>query len=65
VLVRLSQVDDDGPLLRGKQLMNRHKAMEDPPCGWHLGRFAFLVRKRCSVVLECGANAVLQGRIHQ
>jgi hypothetical protein len=64
-LVRLSQVDDDGPLLRDKQQMNPDKVREDPPCGWRLERFAFLVWKRGSMVLERGANAVFQGRLHQ
>jgi hypothetical protein len=50
VLVFLSQVDDDGPLLGDKQQMNPNKVMEDPPCGWRLGRVAFLglCRKFCS-----------------
>jgi hypothetical protein len=65
VLVLRSQVEDDGPLWRDTQQMNPDKVMEDPPCGWRLGRFALLVWKRCAMVLECGPNAGLQGRIHQ
>ena len=45
--------------------MNPDKVVEDPPCGGRLGGFALLVWKRGSMGLERGANAVLQGRIHQ
>ena len=34
MLVLLSQVDDDRPLLRDKQHIDPDKVMEDPPCGW-------------------------------
>jgi hypothetical protein len=64
VLVLLRQVDDEGPLWREKQPRKPDTVMEDPPCGWRLGRLAVLVWNRGAMVLERGANAGLQGRIH-
>jgi hypothetical protein len=59
VVVLRSQVDDEGLLVRENQPMHPDKVMEDPPCGWRLGRLTLLVWQRCSMVLECGANTVL------
>lgn len=58
VLVRLRQVEDDGPLVRETPPMHPDTVREDPPCGWRLGRVALLVWKRGSMVLKCGAHAV-------
>jgi hypothetical protein len=65
VLVRLRQGEDDGPLWGEKQQMNPNKVVEDRPCGGRRGRLACLVWKRGAMVLARGANAVLQGRLHQ
>ena len=64
VLVLRSQVHDDGPLLRDTQYMHADKVVEHPPGSGRLGGLAFLVRKRGAMVLECGANAGLSGRIY-
>ena len=63
--VLVGQIEHEEPLPRDVEHMNPHKVVEDPPCGGGLGGFAFLVRKGGLVLLECVADAILEGRIDE
>jgi hypothetical protein len=65
VQVLLSEVEDDIGLTRNIQDMNANKVVEYPPRSGVLNAFAFLVWKGGRMLLEGGANPILQGRIHQ
>jgi hypothetical protein len=63
--VLFSEVEHDGPLLGDESHMNPDEGVEHPPAGGVLSGFALLVRKRRPMVLECLADAIFQGRIHE
>ena len=44
------QIEHERPLPGDTQQMNPNKIVKDPAGGWRLGRFAFLVGKRGSMV---------------
>jgi hypothetical protein len=65
LLMLLSEIQHHRPLPRDEEPMDPDKILEDPPRRRVLHGVPLLVRKRCAVVLEGLANAVLQCGIAQ
>ena len=63
--MRLGQIYHQWPLPCDTEQMDSDNIVADPSRGRVLPRLAFVVRKCGPMVPERGANAVLQGRLHQ
>ena len=65
VLVLVGQIENHESLARDEEHMNPHEVVEHPACRRILDALAFLVWKCGRMLLEGGANPILQGCIHQ
>jgi len=65
VLVLVGQIQNHESLSWDVEHMNPHEVVEHPACGRVLDALTFLVRKGGFLLLEGGANAILQSGIHQ
>ena len=63
--VLVSQIEHHESLSWDEEHMNPHEVVKHPACGRVLDALAFLVGKRCPVLLERAADAVLSGGIDQ
>ena len=65
MLVLVGQIENHESLSRDEEHMNPHEVVEHPACRRVLDALAFLVWKGGRMLLEGGANPILQGCVHQ
>ncbi len=65
VQVLVIEMQHEGSLSTNTQQMDADKILEDPASRGVWDRLPLLVWARCLVVLECLADAILQGSLHQ
>jgi hypothetical protein len=64
-LVLVGQIENHEALSRDVEHMPPREVMAHPACGRVLDALAFLVREGGLMLLEGGANPILQGCLHQ